>query len=60
MSVKPHFHKTESGLVKCYHETKSLFATPSFWIGTLLSWPLEHWLWDKVWPFSILAKLLGL
>lgn len=35
-------------------------AQPSFWLGISLSFPIEHFLWEKVWPFDLLTKLLGL
>lgn len=56
-----HFHPDENGvLVKCYHGTKSLLSDYRFWIGVTVSFPLEHFLWTKVWPFSLLAETLGL
>ena len=59
--MRGHFHKDENGLlVRCYHGSKNLLGKPSFWIGTTLSFPLEHFLWEKVWPFTLLTKALGL
>lgn len=56
-----HFHKTETGvLVKCYHKTTSVFKDVGFWIGLTLGFPIEHYLWEHVYPFSEITKLLGL
>ena len=56
-----HTHVDERGaLVKCYHETKSILLSFSFWLGVTLSFPLEHFIWEKVWPFYMLTELLGL
>jgi hypothetical protein len=63
--ARAHVHTTESGkLVKCYHESKALLCSWQFWVGTTLSttfsFPLEHFLYEKVWPFTSITKLLGL
>lgn len=60
-----HYHKNEKGLlVSCYHSCRNSLASWQFWIGTfistLVSFPLEHYLYEKVWPFYILTKWLGL
>ena len=63
-SEKPsniHFHRDEHGaLVKCYHRSRSVLLSVEFWLGATLSFPLEHFIWEKVWPFTIITKLLGL
>lgn len=57
----PHTHVDKNGfVVECYHEAKSQLTSVSFWIGITLSFPIEHFLWEKVPPFSWLTKLLGL
>jgi hypothetical protein len=33
---------------------------PSFWLGVSLSFPIEHFIWEKLWPMCLLTKLLGL
>lgn len=33
---------------------------PSFWLGVSLSFPIEHLIWEKLWPFDLLTRLLGL
>jgi len=56
-----HTHIDERGfIVKCYHKAQGLLTSWQFWLGTFLSFPLEHLLWEKVWPFSLLTKLMGL
>ena len=58
---QPHTHVDKHGfLVECYHSTKNVLFNVSFWLGVTLSFPLEHWLYEKVWPFTILTKFLGL
>lgn len=58
---EPHFHKQPDGsLVKCFHKCKAMFRDPTFWIATTISFPLEHFIWEKVWPLSLLTKWLGL
>jgi hypothetical protein len=59
--LKPHTHLTEEGiLVKCYHKSKNTLCSPAFWIGITVSYPFEHLLWEKVWPFKILNHWMGL
>lgn len=56
-----HYHTDSDGvLVKCYHQCKTVLLMPSFWIGATLSFPLEHLIWEKLWPFNILTHFLGL
>jgi hypothetical protein len=56
-----HFHLDEHGtLVKCYHKTKNLIMDYTFWIATIIAFPLEHFIWEKVYPFNLLTKLMGL
>ena len=55
-----HQHIDEQGLiVKCYHQCKTLFSW-QFWMGTTLGFPLEHFLYEKVWPFKLITVWLGL
>ena len=56
-----HTHKTETGLlVRCYHKSKSTLLSPNFWLGVTLSFPLEHFIWTKVWPFAWITSYFGL
>jgi hypothetical protein len=32
----------------------------AFILGTTIGFPIEHILYDKVWPFTLVTKLLGL
>jgi hypothetical protein len=58
---EPHFHKDERGvLVRCYHGTKTLLTDYGFWIGLTIGFPIEHFIWEKLWPFTLLTALLGL
>jgi hypothetical protein len=59
----PHTHVTPDGLiVRCYHKCRSLDYKAAIWfvIGTTVGFPLEHFLYEKVWPFTLLTKFLGL
>jgi hypothetical protein len=59
--MKPHTHTTEEGLiVRCYHKSKATFLSAGFWLGLTMGFPLEHFLWQKLWPFTIITNLLGL
>jgi hypothetical protein len=58
---KPHTHTTEDGLiVRCYHKSKATVLSAGFWLGLTMGFPLEHFLWQKLWPFTIITNLLGL
>ena len=46
-------------ITKCYHKCRSLFSW-QFFAGITLSFPIEHALWTKVWPFAWIAEMLGL
>jgi hypothetical protein len=53
-----HYHKDEHGvLVKCYHKCRNVLTDYAFWIGITVSYPLEHFLWERVPPFSWLIGL---
>lgn len=55
-----HFHRDVHGkLVECYHSTKSVLLSASFWLGVTLSYPLEHYLWEHVWPFNAVIAALA-
>jgi hypothetical protein len=61
MQPKYHYHKNEQGLlVKCYHKTKNMLTDYVFWIGLTIGFPIEHFIWEKVYPFTLLTKLMGL
>jgi len=56
-----HTHVTEKGmLVKCYHNCKSVMLSLGFWVGLTLGYPLEHFIWEKLWPFYLISKFFGL
>ena len=54
-----HTHTDERGVaIKCYHACKNLLSDIKFWIGVTISFPLEHFLWERVWPFYIIMEWL--
>lgn len=56
-----HFHKDENGtLIKCYHSVKTFVVDWKFWASMTLSFPIEHFIWEKVWPFNSISVWLGL
>ena len=56
-----HIHVDAQGFVhRCYHHCKSVFFSLSFWAGVTLSFPIEHWLWEKCYPFNLLTKWMGI
>lgn len=60
-SDKPHTHRTIGGaIIDCYHETTNLLTSWQFWMGMTLGFPLEHYLYEKVWPFRLITEWLGL
>lgn len=60
MNDAHHTHVDEQGfVVKCYHGTKSLLRTYQFWIGLTIGYPIEHMLWEHVWPFKLLTELMA-
>ena len=57
-----HYHRTEDGFfVRCYHAaSKSILTNWKFWAVLLISFPVEHYIWTKVYPFTLFAGFLGL
>ena len=56
-----HTHTTDKGLiVTCYHKCRTTILSAGFWAGVTLSFPIEHWLWEKVWPFTAITQWMGL
>lgn len=56
-----HTHTTEKGiLVKCYHKCKNVLSDYGFWVGMTIGFPIEHFIWERVPPFNLLTKFLGL
>ncbi len=59
---QPHFHRNEYGFLEaCYHKTRLSWKA---WIiaGVLAmsAFPVEHYIWTHVPPFSSLADRMGL
>lgn len=62
---EPHTHRDRRGrLIECYHKcrhtTLSTITSPPFWFGVTFSFPIEHFLWEKVFPFNAISAWLGL
>lgn len=58
---QPHFHTDENGfIVKCYHSTKNMLFDYAFWFGVTFSFPIEHFIWEKLPVFSAISKWMGL
>jgi hypothetical protein len=56
-----HEHLDQYGAVHtCYHKCRTMFFDISFWVATIVAFPLEHFLWEKVWPLSWISKWMGL
>jgi hypothetical protein len=56
-----HEHVDEKGFIhKCFHKCRSVLFNWSFWLGVTLSFPIEHFLWEKVWPFYHVTAWMGL
>lgn len=59
--TKLHYHQTAvDGVVFCWHKCRSAILSPGFWIGTTLGFPVEHYIWDHIWPFYLITKWMGL
>jgi hypothetical protein len=60
-TIVGHTHVDEKGIIhKCYHECKSTFKQSGFWLGVTVSFPLEHFLYEKVFPFYLITQWMGL
>ena len=56
-----HYHQTKEGLlVRCYHSSRALLTNWQFWAGMTLGFPVEHLIWEKLWPFSLVTRWFGL
>jgi len=61
LSEPSHTHVDDQGfIVKCYHKAQGLLTSWQFWLGITFSFPLEHLLWEKVFPFYVIAHWMGL
>jgi len=60
MNKTEHEHVNEDGiLIKCYHQCKSVLDW-RFFLGVTVSFPFEHFLYEKVWPFNLITHWMGL
>lgn len=56
-----HEHINEHGvLVKCYHRCRSVLTDYGFWLGCTISFPLEHFIWEKIPVFRDISAWMGL
>jgi hypothetical protein len=56
-----HDHVEKPGLARyCLHQCRAVLKDWGFWIGVTVSFPIEHFLWEHIWPFRLLTNLLGL
>jgi hypothetical protein len=60
MEASPHYHRSNGALHACYHQCRNALLSWGFWLGLTVGFPIEHYLWEKVWPFSELTSWLGL
>lgn len=60
MEEAPHYHRSNGVLHACYHKCRSALFSWAFWAGMTIGFPLEHYLWVKVWPFSAVTSWMGL
>lgn len=58
---KLHHHRTHNGvIVDCYHKCKSVLKDYGFWVGMTIGFPIEHFLYEKVFPFTLVTEFMGL
>lgn len=58
---KLHYHQSAAdGVIFCWHKCRSILFSPGFWLGTTLGFPIEHLIWQKLWPFYLVSQVLGL
>lgn len=61
--VTPHYHTDSRGFVHtCYHKCMSWFGVRpmlGFVAATIITFPLEHALYEKVYPFTVISHWLG-
>jgi len=56
-----HYHLDEKGLWhRCYHSCRNLLVNWQFWMGLTLGFPVEHLIWEKLWPFKLVTEWMGL
>jgi hypothetical protein len=54
-----HGHYDRKGVLhRCYHKCRSNLGF-SFWVGMTIGYPLEHLLWEHVWPFKLVGELFA-
>lgn len=59
--AQEHQHKDRKGILHtCYHKCRSALLDWGFWVGLTVGFPIEHFLYEKVWPFNLLKDWMGL
>ena len=61
--MTPHHYRTFATIQltrSLPHKCKGIVTNWRFWLGLTMGFPLEHLLWEKVWPFMLLSRALGL
>jgi hypothetical protein len=43
-----------------FRTRRFLYAVVGFCVGTTVGYPIEHLLYERVYPFTLIAQLLGL
>lgn len=47
-------------LDRCWKECRAALKSWKFWLGITMSFPAEHFLWEKIWPFYLVTHWIGL
>lgn len=49
-----------SALTKLFRRFRRTVFSLSFWLGLTMGFPLEHFLWERVWPFKLITRWMTL
>lgn len=65
MSATPantyHEHTDPQGFVhRCWHSCQNILTNWQFWAGLTLGFPVEHFIWERVYPLYLISHWLGL
>lgn len=54
-----HFHTDNRGYIhRCFHSCRNLLTSWQFWLGTFLSFPIEHYIWLHCPLLSIIGQYI--
>jgi hypothetical protein len=45
---------------KLFRRFRRTVFSLSFWLGLTMGFPLEHFLWERVWPFKLITLWMTL